>query len=263
MAAVPPDPKHPSDPDSEPDGLGRAEVLVITLLSLLAGGLLFLAAKEPLDAQRAGWLADTRGLVSEDRQGVPIGDLGAEGATDPAAHSADEGGAGPQGRERSRSIESSPQPPSWSLIQVSEAVKTTAPALQTLIEEGRDEIRQFDERDGRNAQRAARAQRQWQSWGRIWLNRVAVVEKRLPPPEACAVHAAMDPACGWIRAALETARGLPETESTEAAEDLLDLAAGRLDNYLNPPEPEEPETPTDGELPPTDEDSANGQGPVG
>ena len=129
-----------------------------------------------------------------------------------------------------------PERPSWTLLQVTESLETAGFALEALIRQGRDELGELEDPDGASEARAERTRRIWTNWGRTWRNRLQVIASTLPPPEACAVHAAMEPACNTLRQVLTTLDSVPIIPSTEVATAGLDEAATTLDLLLNPPE---------------------------
>lgn len=132
-----------------------------------------------------------------------------------------------------------PRPPTWSLLQVSEGAHAVADEATALIAAGRSELSELKDPDVADAGRAERARRQWTAWARIWLNRVAVVEKKLPPSDACAVHAAMEPACRTLRRAVDELRAVADETGLEAARARLDAAETAVGVYLEPAEPVE------------------------
>ncbi|MEM1180140.1 MAG: hypothetical protein AAGM22_17495 [Acidobacteriota bacterium] len=139
-----------------------------------------------------------------------------------------------------------PREPAWTLADVEGAVSALGPQIQNLIDAGRTELPEFKALDSRDATRAARARERFTAWARIWRNRVGQLTGQLPPPEACGVHAAMDPACFQLREILGELHDVADAETLDVAEARLEGAATGLDLFLNPPEPE-PEPEEDGE----------------
>ncbi|MEM8998513.1 MAG: hypothetical protein AAGF23_27250, partial [Acidobacteriota bacterium] len=96
-----------------------------------------------------------------------------------------------------------------------------------------------------DATRAARARERYAAWARIWRNRVGQLSEQLPPARACAVHAAMDPACYQLREILTELADVADAAELDVARARLDGAATGLDLFLNPPEPEPEEEEVD------------------
>ena len=147
-----------------------------------------------------------------------------------------------------------PREPAWTLLDVEGAVSSMPPKIEQLIEEGRSELPEFRALASRDATRSARAQERWTAWARIWRNRVGRLGSQLPPPAACAVHAAMDPACQALRSILAQLESVADTDQLDQAQEQLEETAVALDLFLNPPEPEpeELESEEDAESAPQD-----------
>ena len=204
-----------------PAGLSRPAAWVISAVVVVIGATILFAARESLSTGSGLLVGGNEGSVAS---GSPpdLDEISPAVATEPAP----------------KVVE--PKAPAWSLVQVGDAVHGAIPKLQTLIDEGRGEIPNFKAMGSKRAERAERAKRQWGAWGQIWKNRVGVVEATLPPPEACAVHAAMEPACQAIREATRTLASVPDEPNLDAARERFETTEQILDLLLNPPEPELP-----------------------
>ena len=225
-----------------PGGLSRPAVWAISAVVVVLGAVILFAAREPLTDEARHWLSASFTTGPADASAVSL-----------------EGG-GPE----SLSTVIDPPPkvvvpkaPTWSLVEVGDAVHGAIPKLQTLIAEGRSEVPSFKAMDSNRPQKAERAKRRWGAWGQIWKNRVAVVEATLPPPEACRVHAAMEPACRTIREATTTLGSVPDDPDLKIAMERFEDTEQILDLLLNPPELELPveKQVEDGEAPSSENDS--------
>ncbi|MCG8462033.1 MAG: hypothetical protein MI919_37595 [Holophagales bacterium] len=215
---------------------GRAE-LAVGLVLIAMAGLTFWLLRAPLSAALDRLLPFTR--TAESTAGDPSdegssllggGDQGLGGSSEPSGSTA----ARPP-----RVVE--PERPSWTLVEVSESLEQAGDAISILIEQGRGELGELEDPATASEARIERTRRIWTNWGRTWSNRVEVIGATLPPAEACAVHAAMKPACTTLRQVLATLDAVPATPSIESATGGLDEAATALDLLLDPPveEPEE------------------------
>ena len=203
-----------------PGGLASKGVAAISALVVMIGSLVFFFARGAFEQQ-------LHALLAQDSLAVTAEEVPASSAA--ISH--------PQQPSQRVAV---PKAPAWSLLQVSESVQKAAPSLQTLIAEGRSELPDFEALGSRDEARSARAGRQWAAWGRIWLNRVAVLEKALPPEPACAVHASMEPACATMRSSLSSLRAISEASSLDEAEQYFAQSEQILDQFLNPPVPDPP-----------------------
>jgi hypothetical protein len=114
--------------------------------------------------------------------------------------------------------------PVWTLDQI-RAVTTSLPSeIQGLCTEGKVELREFKDLGSTDPDRLARERNRWQSWGRIWLNRLRVLEKRLPADEACFAHPTMVAACQRLRGVLATLKRLPEMSTIAGAQRTIEQA---------------------------------------
>ena len=200
-----------------PAGLTRGSAWAVTGISILAAAALRFVVTEPLSQALDRWFGKTETTAM-----LP------ETVTAPA----------PATAPTSNTEVATPRKPTWSLLQLGDAVQGSIPKIQSLIAEGRAETPDFAAMDSEDKAKADRAKRQWLAWGRIWLNRVAVVEKTMPPADACSVHAAMEPACLSLRDVLAILKSVADAEGIDDALETLDSAAETLDLFLNPPEPE-------------------------
>ena len=214
--------RAPRGVDQPPGGLGGAAWWGISAGLVALAGLAFLLAAGPLGAalDRLAAAGQSASAGAEPESAPPV--------AEPAART-----------EEPRVAE--PKAPTWTLVDVEAAVHEVATDLPRLIEEGRAELPEFRHLTATDAARVARARERFAAWGRIWRNRVAVLEAKLPPAAACSVHAAMDPACDELRAVLATVESVAAARSVEEADERFDLAAERLDLFLNPPAASEEE----------------------
>ena len=180
--------------DSPPAGLTAGSIGLVTLVSILVVSGLFLISATSLDETADKLWPRAEATAENDAEQPAAIDV----STAPGAAGTPGAGAG-----TSTEAPTEPKVPSWSLLQVSEAIQTAADQSTRLIAEGRSEIPEFKALSSSDTVRADRARRQWQAWTRIWRNRVAVVAKILPPTGDCAVHAAMEPACAALRETVE------------------------------------------------------------
>lgn len=127
--------------------------------------------------------------------------------------------------------------PEWTAVQVGERLRKVPADFGNLITEAQGELRQLaDPAAGQPAARQ-RAEAHWQAWLRTWLNRVKLIEKELPPADACAKDPAKVPLCQGLEALLTRARDLPRAGAPAAARRELDTLKKDLGNLLAP-EPE-------------------------
>lgn len=206
-----------------PAGLGAAAWWGLLAGLVLVFTLLFTLAAEPFTA--AFERLDRRLGLDRSRQDEPP-------AAEPPAPAST---AAPEVRVEA------PREPAWTLLDVEGAVRSMAPRIEELIEEGRGELPEFQALSSSDATRAARAKERWAAWARIWRNRVGRLGEQMPPPAACAVHAAMDPACRSLRSILAQLDSVAGAEQLDLARERLESAAEALELFLNPPEPPEPE----------------------
>ncbi|MEM8930412.1 MAG: hypothetical protein AAGE94_04525 [Acidobacteriota bacterium] len=129
--------------------------------------------------------------------------------------------------------------PQWNLPRVQASVKAGGEAVEALIPQARDELRQLARLDDPDPVRADRAKRQFDTWGRTWINRLRAIAKDVPTKEDCAVHVSMAPKCKELRLALAEAVQASRETSLDGAAERLDGTAERLDRMLRPPPPEE------------------------
>jgi hypothetical protein len=126
--------------------------------------------------------------------------------------------------------------PAWTLEQI-QAVATSLPAeIQNLCREGKVELKEFKDLGSADPDKLARERNRWQSWGRIWLNRLRVLEKRLPADEACFAHPTMVAACQRLRGVLATLKRVPEMTTTAGAQKTIEQAEADLELLIAPPE---------------------------
>ncbi|MCP4658812.1 MAG: hypothetical protein GY856_25655 [bacterium] len=104
--------------------------------------------------------------------------------------------------------------------------------LSALIGEGRSELPEFSELSSSDEFQARRIRSRWQNWGRIWGNRVGVVEGEMPPAEECRIHASLEPTCTMLEEAVEILRALPSAERIDEAREHLDRAAAVIEDFL-------------------------------
>jgi len=104
--------------------------------------------------------------------------------------------------------------------------------LLALIGEGRSELPEFSALSSSDDFQARRIRSQWQNWGRIWRNRVGVVEGEMPPVEECRIHAGLEPTCAMLREAAGILRELPSAERIDEAREHLDRATAVIEDYL-------------------------------
>ena len=209
---------------------GRAE-LAVGLVLIAMAGLTFWLVRAPLSAALDRLLPFARTAEST------AGDPSDEGSSLLGGDAQSLGGSSePDGSAAARPprvVE--PERPSWTLVEVSESLEQAGDAISILIEQGRDELGELEDPATASEARVERTRRIWTNWGRTWRNRVEVIGGTLPPAEACAVHAAMKPACNTLRQVLATLDAVPATPSIESATGGLDQAATVLDLLLNPP----------------------------
>ena len=216
-----------------PAGWGAAAWWSLIAALLLLFTLLFTLAEEPFDEafQRLDQRAGIGGETTE--APAPVEPTQTSTVSDPAR------------------VEE-PREPAWTLLDVEGAVNSMPAQIEQLLDEGRSELPEFRALASRDETRSARAQERWGAWARIWRNRVGRLGGQLPPPAACAVHAAMDPACRTLRSILAQLEGVADADQLDQAQERLEETAVALDLFVNPPEPE-----GDGE-PEEDGESADG-----
>jgi len=121
--------------------------------------------------------------------------------------------------------------PVWTFTTVEEALEGLPERTEALIAEGREELPEFADLDSDDDSRALLIRNRWQPWGRIWLNRVGVLRRQLPPLEECRVHAAHEPTCDALAESFALLQEIPAAANVEAAEELLDRAAAVLEAH--------------------------------
>ncbi len=131
--------------------------------------------------------------------------------------------------EPEKSLEE-PVEPEWSYVDVEDAVRPLPESTSALIAAGRDEMSQFAGLGSTDETRALLIGNRWRMWGRVWHNRVEHIRRPMPPPEACDVHAALEPTCRAIRESHALLDRVPAAESVREAEGLLTEASKVLDD---------------------------------
>ncbi|MEM6796223.1 MAG: hypothetical protein AAF725_19780 [Acidobacteriota bacterium] len=233
-----PAPRRRTSPSSPgvtglPGGLSPRGWWGLTAALVLAGGLLFWLAREPLGDS----LAALTPPLADDGVRAAAGD---GGVADPGAFPNAGQPETPGSAADPALITREPEAATWTLVDVSQAVKVAGENCEALVQEGLSELPEFqDFAAGSEGPRVQRERERFNAWGQIWLNRVALIGNGLPPEEACAVHAAMEPACRSLRGVLWTLESVAGADDFKTAEERLFLAEERLDFFLNPPIPED------------------------
>ena len=111
----------------------------------------------------------------------------------------------------------------------------------TLIEDGRQEIRdkQYKSLGSSDRAQASRSQRFFQIWGRTWNNRLDRLVEVTPPMEDCRIHAALEPACVLLEDVYGLLREVPGIATVKDGRTIIDSAQQLVEDFLNPPEVEE------------------------
>lgn len=161
----------------------------------------------------------------------------------------------PATQEEAPTPEVAPEPVAriWTFQEMESALEPLPEQTAALITAGREELSGFTDLDSDDEARRLRARSQWESWGRIWRNRVRAIRDQIPPMDQCGRHAALEPICDTLAAALQHLARVPLAGNAEEAAASLDLA----EVVLFPPE--EDEEIDEGEVV-TEEAAAEGEG---
>ncbi len=186
----------------------------LTLTVILVGGLTLYAARSAMGAALDRWLPERQEPPEETSVEAPLV------VPEPE-------------RDAPR-----PTEPEWAFVDIEVAIRPLPGSAESLIAEGRRELPQFAGLASSNETRALLIRNRWRMWGRIWSNRVEQIRRPMPPPGACAVHAALQPTCRALGDCLDILDRIPVAASIEDARALLDRAAGVLDELRAPPEDE-------------------------
>ncbi len=121
-----------------------------------------------------------------------------------------------------------PAEPTWTFADLEAALKPLPGMTEQLIAEGRSELPEFVDLESADPVRGRQIQNRWQSWGRIWRNRIGVIRRQMPPVEACRDHAAVAPTCDALGRSLGFLVQVPASGRIEDARKLLDRASAVL-----------------------------------
>ncbi len=119
--------------------------------------------------------------------------------------------------------------PEWTYVDVEAALRPLPERAEALIAEGRAEMSQFADLDSADETRALVIRNRWRLWGRVWHNRVDHVRGPMPPPEACDIHAALEPTCRAVRKSLALLDRVPAAGNAGEAKELLESASAILE----------------------------------
>ncbi len=137
-----------------------------------------------------------------------------------------------------------PSGPRLTYEEIEAALAPLPARVLELIADGRRELPEYRAMSSRDETKAARGRRFFQTWGRTWSNRLAVLENDTPPLTECEVHAALEPACGMLAEAYGILRIVPGATKVADAQERLDQAQLVVETFLNPPEEEEEDAET-------------------
>ncbi len=182
----------------------------LTAAGVVAAGLLFWAARGAIAPALDRWLPAT--------EAAPAAEPPATVETEPAE---------PQ----------EPAGPVWTFADLEAALEPLPGLTERLIAEGRAELPEFADLDSTDPVRARQVESRWQSWGRIWRNRIAVIRRQMPPVEDCRGHAAIAPTCNALGRSFAVLVQVPASGRIEDARKLLDRASAVLEALR--PEPVE------------------------
>jgi len=131
-----------------------------------------------------------------------------------------------------------PKPRVWTLSEISTAITTLPAEIEALVLEGQQELRQLEDPGKLVDQvKQQRAQKFLESWGRTFNNRVKLLEKKMPPKEACTPFASMSPGCRAIHIALDSLHRATNMTTVASSRKTLDEIPKDLRAALAPPEP--------------------------
>ncbi len=173
----------------------------LTLAAILAGGLALYAARSAMGSALDRWLPERQRPEEEAPYEVLAALPEPEGDT----------------------VE--PAELEWSFVDIEANLRPLPDSTASLIAEGRRELPQFTGLDSTDETRALLIRNRWRMWGRIWSNRVEQIRRPMPPPEACDVHAALEPTCRSIRESLAILDRIPGATNIEDARELLEQAS--------------------------------------
>ena len=121
--------------------------------------------------------------------------------------------------------------------------------LLDFVDEGLEDLSDLAEMEKTTA-RKDRVTRFYDNWKRIWNNRLTNLRAAVPPPEKCAIHAALAPTCALVEGALVRLAEVSATNDIETGREKLAGIRVMIDNFLHPPAEEPPEdAPADGPQP--------------
>jgi hypothetical protein len=134
-----------------------------------------------------------------------------------------------------------PPPPRLTYEQIETMLAPLPGRVLELIAEGREDLKakEYRDMDSEDEVVASRSRRFFQTWGRTWLNRLGQLEKATPPWEDCRIHAALEPTCALLVRVYDLLRELPSVTATEDGTAILDSGEQVVEEFLNPPPPEE------------------------
>lgn len=134
-----------------------------------------------------------------------------------------------------------PPPKIWTPAEIEAGMTELATTLPALIDAARSELPTYEDLASAEDANAQRATARWGRWGNVWHNRVDAESAKMPPRAQCSPHDELRDGCVEAHAILDDLEAVKDATEYDDAVARVDAVAERLDLYLNPPPPEEPE----------------------